>query len=114
MKSVTFLEELTWQVHPLADGVYFKPLVSKSDDGIDVSCMLVSVPKGKQVPEHIHEEQVDILYPLKGKAVMWIDGRDSFSLEPGIIVRVPKGTKHKIGEVTEDLLLYDVFWPALI
>ena len=44
----------------------------------------------------------------------WIDGEGEFTLEPGMIIRVPKGTKHKIFDVTEDLLIYDVFHPALI
>ena len=44
---------------------------------------------------------------------MWVDGNGDFALEPGVIVKVPKGTKHKNTDVTEDLLLYDVFCPAL-
>ena len=107
-------EEVPWQKHPEAKGVWIRPLVSQKADSIDVTCMLVLIPQGKQVPEHIHKEQDDILYPLKGKATMWIDGSGSFVLEPGIIVRVPKGVKHKIGEAEEDLLLYDVFYPALM
>jgi mannose-6-phosphate isomerase-like protein (cupin superfamily) len=45
---------------------------------------------------------------------MWVEGVGDFSLEPGVIVRVPKGKKHKIADVAEDLLFYDVFFPALI
>ena len=45
---------------------------------------------------------------------MWVDGTGEFLLQPGVIVRVPKGIKHKITEVTEDLLIYDVFSPALL
>jgi len=106
-------EETPWQSHSLAKGVLIRPLVSQKDDGVDVTCMLVLIPEGKEVPEHVHEEQDDILYPLKGEAVMWVDGSGSFILKPGIIVRVPKGTKHRISGVKVDLLLYDVFWPAL-
>ena len=114
MRTKSFVEEIPWQDHPTAEGVHIKPLVSQKEDDINVTCMLVLVPKGKEVPEHIHEAQVDILYPLEGKAVMWIDGKGSFSLEPGVVVRVTKGRKHKIEQVTEDLLLYDVFCPALL
>ena len=109
-----YLDAYQWIPHPIAEEVTIKNLVTKKDDGADVTCMLVLVLTGKEVPEHVHKEQDDILFPLKGKAVMWVDGSGSFSLEPGIIVRVPKGTKHKIGEVTEELLLYDVFCPALV
>lgn len=115
MKRVwDYVEAYQWTPHFTAKGVTIKNLITKKDDGAGVTCMLVLIPKGKQVPEHVHQEQDDILYPLKGKAVMWVDGSESFSLEPGIIVRVPKGTKHKIEDVTEELLLYDVFSPALV
>lgn len=114
MNALRIVEKIAWQRHPTAEGVSIKPLVTKKDDAINVTCMLVQVPKGKQVPEHIHGEQDDILYPLNGKAVMWVEGNESFTLKPGVIVRVPKGTKHKIENVTEDLLFYDVFCPALI
>jgi mannose-6-phosphate isomerase-like protein (cupin superfamily) len=46
--------------------------------------------------------------------MMWVEGTGEFSLEPGVIVKVPPGTRHKITDVSEDLLVYDVFFPALI
>jgi hypothetical protein len=36
------------------------------------------------------------------------------NLESGGIVRVPNGKKHKITYVVEDLLVYEVFCPALV
>jgi len=108
------VEKLLWESHPFAQGVRIKPLISEKNDGINVTCMLVQIPKGKEVPEHIHDRQDDILYPIKGKGVIWVEGSGSYSLEPGVVVRVPKGTKHKIVEIKEELLLYDVFSPALI
>ncbi|MDY6792833.1 MAG: cupin domain-containing protein [Thermodesulfobacteriota bacterium] len=107
-------EKISWIPHPSAQGIMIKPLISQKEHGLNVTCMLVNVPAGKEVPQHIHEEQDDILYLLQGKAVMWVDGTGSFSLEPGVIVRVPKGKKHKIFNVSQDLLIYDVFCPALI
>jgi len=56
----------------------------------------------------------DILYPLAGKGAMWADGVGKFPLEPGIIVRVPKGIKHKGFDVTEELSICDVFCSALL
>jgi len=44
---------------------------------------------------------------------LWVDGTDSFSLEPGMVVQVPKGVKHRTPNVTEDLTIYDVFCQAL-
>jgi quercetin dioxygenase-like cupin family protein len=114
VKADRSVESIPWKPHPTADGVEIKPMISKGEHGLDVTCMLVRVPIGSEVPEHIHAEQDDILYPLRGKAMMWVEGTGEFSLEPGVIVKVPPGTKHKITDVRDDLLIYDVFFPALI
>jgi quercetin dioxygenase-like cupin family protein len=108
------VDGIPWIPHPTAEGVRIKPMVSEKTDGLDVTCMLVNIPVGKEVPEHIHESQDDIIYPIKGKASMWVDGGGIFSLEPGVIVRVPKGIKHRVYDITEELLVYDVFFPALM
>ena len=110
----TKVDGLTWDPHPLAEQVKIKPLVTKRDHGLNVSCIIVKVPTGIEIPEHTHEEQVDILYPLQGRAEMFVEGAGNISLEPGIVVRVPMGTKHKIFNVTEELIIYDVFHPATI
>ncbi len=114
MKVKQIVEDISWMPHPLADGVKIKPLVSQKEDDLDVTCMLVFIPVGREVPEHIHEDQDDILYPLKGQAMMWVEGTGEFPLEPGVVVRVPKGVRHKVVKITEDILIYDVFTPALM
>jgi quercetin dioxygenase-like cupin family protein len=108
------IDDIPWAPHPVLAGISIKPLISKKEHNLDVSCILVKVPAGREVPEHIHPEQDDILFPLQGKALMWVEGVGDFSLESGMIVRVPKGRKHKITNVVADLLVYDVFCPALI
>jgi len=114
MKIHRTAEEIPWIPHPTASGVEIKPLISEKEHGLNVTCMLVNIPVGKSVPEHTHEEQDDILYLLEGKAVMWIENTGNVSLKPGVVVRVPKGIKHKIFDVTTRLLIYDVFCPALM
>jgi len=108
------VDALPWLPHPTAKGVKIKPMVSHKDTGLNVTCMLVQVPAGAEVPEHVHPDQADILYPLEGKARMWVAGGDGFDLQPGVIVRVPQNTPHKIYDVTQSLLIYDVFQPALL
>ena len=108
------VEDIPWAPHPVVPGISIKPLISSKEHNLDVTCMLVNVPAGKEVPEHIHETQDDIIFPLKVKALMWIEDVGDFTLEPGMIVRVPKGKKHKITNIVEELLVYDVFSPALI
>jgi quercetin dioxygenase-like cupin family protein len=114
MTPVMKVDELEWQPHPTAKGVEIKVLISRAAQGTDVTCMLVRIGRGLEVPEHIHDQSDDILYPLAGKAMMWAEGSGDFALEPGVIVRVPQGTKHRIFDVSEDLLIYDVFWPAAL
>ena len=114
MQIVKTVADVSWRPHPLVKEVSIKPLVTKSEDGLDVTCMLVRVPAGIDIPEHIHDEQMDILYPIQGKAEMNVEGAGTFPLEPGVIDKVPKGTKHRIFNVTEELLVYDVFQPATL
>jgi len=114
LEAYRFMEKIPWIPHPTAEGVQIKPFISAKEHGLGVTLMLVKIPAGKEVAEHIHPNQDDILYPLAGKGAMWVDGAGKFPLEPGIVVRVPRGTKHKIFEVTEGLLIYDVFCPALL
>jgi len=106
------VEKLDWIPHPTAKDVKIKKLATR-DDGGGADFILVLIPKGKEVSVHVHERDEDVIYPLRGKGKMWIDGIGSFSLKPGIFVEVPKATKHKIVNVTEELLLYDVFCPPL-
>ena len=114
MEIYTNVNGMSWNPHPIAKGVEIKSLVTKKDDDLNVTCLLVRIPVGTEIPEHTHEEQVDILYPLQGSAEMQVEGTGTFRLEPGIVVRVPKGAKHKIFNVTEEVLVYDVFHPATI
>ena len=114
MDVCTQIDNQAWEPHPLAKGVEIKPLVTKRDHDLNVSCILVKVPAGIEIPEHTHDEQVDILYPIRGKAEMVVEGAGKFSLEPGIVVRVPMGARHQIFNVTDELMIYDVFHPATI
>ena len=113
MEICKTVADISWLPHPLFKNVTIKPLVTQKEDGLDVTCMLVRVPAGQEIPEHIHEVQMDILYPLQGQAEMHVDGAGEFPLKPGMVVRVPKNTKHYIFNVTEELLIYDVFQPAI-
>jgi quercetin dioxygenase-like cupin family protein len=114
MEICKTVDNISWHPHPVVKGVTIKPLATKSEDDLNVTCLLVKIPAGAEVPEHIHEEQVDILYPIQGQAEMVVEGAGQFALKPGIVVRVPKGTKHKIFNVTEELLIYDVFQPPVL
>ncbi len=112
MSTVKREKELSWEPHPYLP-IQIKPFVSKKADQAEVTIFLVKLSKGKEIPEHVHETQEDIIFIVSGKAKMWIDGVGDFTLEAGTFVRVSKNTRHRIYDVTEDILNYDVFTPPL-
>lgn len=99
--------------HPFLKGISMRTLYSKKADEADVTCFLVKCGVGSEIQEHIHEKEVDIIYVLQGKATMWIQDRGDFQLEPGVFVAVAKGMKHRTYNVTEELVIYDVFTPHM-
>ena len=113
MTLVKRLNEITEEPHPFLHGVTMRTLLSKRDENADTTCIIVRCDKGSEIEEHIHTEQDDIIYVLAGEATMWIEDRGSFTLESGVFVVVPKGLKHRTYNVKEELLLYDVFTPAM-
>jgi quercetin dioxygenase-like cupin family protein len=48
----------------------YKPPVTKSEDDLNVTCMMVKIPAGVKISDHIHQEPIDILYPIQGQAGM--------------------------------------------
>jgi len=114
MSIVRKEKEIDWGSHPTIKNVEIKPLLTKKEHETNITVVLVSVKKGVIVPEHVHNEQDDILYILSGKGKMWVDGIGGFELHKGKLIRVLKGTKHKIYDVKENLLIYDIFTPATI
>lgn len=112
MEIVKKEKERPWEPHPYLP-IQIKPFLSRKEDGADLTVFLVKLPVGKEIPEHAHETQEDIIFIVAGRARMWIDGVGEFGLEPGTFVRVPKNTRHRIYGVTEEILNYDVFTPPL-
>ena len=107
-------EEVQWNPHPKFKGVEIAYLLSKKDDLIDMTCALVHWKVGAEIPRHIHEESDDILYILKGKAKIWIEGVGEVPLKAGSFVRVPKGVLHQPHDVEEDLVAHDTWFPATV
>jgi quercetin dioxygenase-like cupin family protein len=105
-------KELEWVPHPSLP-IQIKPLLTQQSDRSEVTCFLVKIPPGKEIPDHLHETQEDIIFLLSGKGKMWIEGVGDFAIEKGTFIRVPKNTRHRIYDVTEEILNYDLFHPPL-
>ena len=113
-KIYKIVEDIEWRPHPLREKIKMRILLSQEEDGTDYTMFIGMTPKGEIVPEHIHEGSDDILFPLSGKAKLWIQGVGDLELKKGVIARVPKGVLHKVHEVSEDLYAFDVFIPPIL
>ena len=105
-------KDLQWAPH-VAKDVERKIFISKKENQVDVTCMLVRIAKGAEIPEHVHDTQHDIVYVLQGKFKFWVDGVD-YDAEKGTLVRVPPGIKHRLYDVQEEVIYYDVFVPPTL
>jgi len=105
-------ENIKWEPHPQLANARVAYLVSHRDENMDLTCMLVQLPAGVKVEKHTHECD-DIIYVIKGKAKMWIEGIGEVPMVEGAFLRIPKGVRHQPHEVEEDLIAYDVFYPFL-
>ena len=113
MSIVRNLSQVSESPHPFLKNVGMRTLYSEKEDGGDITCFVVRCKVGAEIEEHVHPDEADIIYVLKGRATMWIEDRDSFLLEPGVFVVVPKGLRHRTYDVLEELLIYDVFSPPM-
>lgn len=104
---------MRWEPHPQLKDVKVAYFLSHRDEAADLSCLLVHSPKGSRIERHVHENSDDIIFVVKGKATIWIDGLGDLPMVPGSFFRIPKGVLHQPHDIEEDLVLYDVFYPYL-
>ena len=116
IKNETFkvLKDENWEPHPLVKEVLLNFIITQKDNGAGVTCLFVRIPKGKEIPEHFHELSNDIIVPLEGKATIWVQGMGEFEMRRGVVINIPKGVKHKIFDVTDDIFAFDVFNPGIV
>jgi mannose-6-phosphate isomerase-like protein (cupin superfamily) len=105
---------IPWNPHPTFKGVEIAYLLTKKDDGLDMSYALVHWKVGAEIPRHIHENSDDILYIIRGKAKIWIDGVGDVPVSAGSFVRIPMGVMHQPHDVEEDLIAQDTWFPATV
>lgn len=102
------LEDIVWEPHPINSNVQLGFVLTKKEDGVEITSLIAKIPKGEAIPEHTHKVY-DILFPLSGKGKAWIQGIGELELKRGVVVNIPPDAVHKVYEVTEDLEIYDVF-----
>jgi len=104
------VEKLSWEPHPFSKGVLIKKLLSKEEGDVNLTILMVKVKKGLQIAAHVHENQDDICYHLKGKCKMWVDGIGDLEMRAGSFIRIPAGVKHQPHDIEEDIVVFDIFF----
>ncbi|MHA7830963.1 MAG: cupin domain-containing protein [Flagellimonas sp.] len=61
--------------------------------------------KGDKVPWHIHENEDELFYILKGSLVMELESQPCFEMNKGDLFVVPKGLNHKVSSDKECTIL---------
>ena len=104
--------DIPWEPHPRYPSVYFKPLLS-ADDNRFASVGMVRFPPGGVIGLHVHPEEVETIYGLKGTGIFTLDGEE-FSFSGGQLISVPIGMEHGLrNESDDDLLIITFFTPPL-
>jgi quercetin dioxygenase-like cupin family protein len=97
----------------MTDNGKIRWIYTREKDDSPITVMQVRLRKGVTLPDHVHPDQPDLIYVLEGKATMFIDGVGEFPAKAGMIIQVPPNTRHAIRNIEEDILLYNVFAPAI-
>jgi quercetin dioxygenase-like cupin family protein len=93
LKKIVFMSfaikenDISWRQHPFVSDVKIKTLLTKRDHAADMTTLIVNIPKGINVPEHIHQKEDDNLYILSGKGKMWIENIGEIDLHQGVFIR---------------------------
>jgi quercetin dioxygenase-like cupin family protein len=113
-KVMKKIADVPWEGHFMdAGNSRIKWVYTAEKDGTPMTVMIIELEKGISLPDHRHADQPDLIYPLSGKATMFIEGQGEFPLEPGMVVVVPPNTLHAIRNIEETVTLYNVFAPAM-
>ncbi len=107
------ISDVDWEDHFMTDKGKIKWILTRERDESPITVMKVHLEKGVTLPDHVHRDQPDLIYVLEGKATMFIDGEGEFPMEAQMVVMVPPNTLHAIRNVEEEVLLYNVFSPAI-
>ena len=106
--------EVEWEPHFMEEKGKIKWVYCPEKDDSPITVLIVSFEEGVTLPEHVHNDQPDLIYVLEGKATMFIDGEGEFDMEPGMIIQVPPNTRHAIRKVGKGgLKVYNVFSPPM-
>ena len=101
-----------WQEHARFPGISIKGLLTASDNPF-ASVNVVKVPPGGNIDRHLHAQQFETVWVIRGNAILTLD-QTEVSLKDGQIIAIPIGLEHALrneGPALVELLTF--FTPPL-
>ena len=108
MRKVFKVSEVPFSAVPPPRTGFVKWLINKEivgDKQLPVGLGLLMYKQGQKTELHSNPPITEILYVLRGKGRVIIDG-ESFEVEPNTAIYLPSGSKHSIENVGDDELHY--------
>jgi quercetin dioxygenase-like cupin family protein len=98
--------------HKILDGMGTARIVLDADVGGDGSAAvtLLSIRKKAKVPEHVHQRETELLWIVKGRGTITIDGK-TYDVKPDTAIHIPPDTKHSF-DAAEDVEAVQIYAPG--
>ena len=104
--------KISWNKHPIFEGVELKHIITSKDTGGDFSYHLVRIAANKSIKNHIHENQLETHEVISGFGKCINNGK-CIDYEPGVISIMPAKIPQEVNAGPEGLYLFAKFFPAL-
>jgi quercetin dioxygenase-like cupin family protein len=103
-------DSLSWRPHPSIPGGRVAILLH-GQEGVAPVGALVELPSGISAEPHRHTQADDLLYILRGHGKLWVESHGEFLLREGCFLKIPAGVWHCPREITQTLLIYNLWLP---
>ena len=113
LPHVADINDGEWQEHARFPGIYMKSLLTSADNPL-ATVNVVRVPPGGNIGRHIHAQQFETIWVIRGNAILTLDQME-VSIRDGQIIAIPIGLEHALRNEKQDLVeLLTFFTPPLI
>jgi quercetin dioxygenase-like cupin family protein len=93
---------IPWTEHPRFKNIHMKGLLTSADNPL-ANISLVRVPVGAAVPRHLHDNEVETVYLVRGRGELLL-GEERVSFNAGSVVAIPIGLEHELHNVGDEPL----------
>jgi mannose-6-phosphate isomerase-like protein (cupin superfamily) len=88
------------------DGSEIRPILDRTNStAANQSLAEATLPPGAETEEHYHLRTEEIYYVLRGRGLMTL-GHEAREVGPGDAVLIPPGSRHKIRNLGQELLVF--------